>query len=251
MEAVSGRRFGRHMHDEFGIGVVLAGAQQSASGRGPVFAQQGNVITVNPGEVHDGHPVGCDTRQWRMLYIDPAVMSPILRLCRRSADAELHHPVLIDEATRATWIAWHRALTRAAGLPDRLLLDSLMVELVGSLVSLEAPCCVSIPQAIQRVQQQIDDEPELDWTLEQLADLSGLSPFHFIRMFCKATGLPPHRYRLQKRLQKARALIAVGTPICEAAVACGFADQSHLHRFFVNAYGYRPGDFARSRAARH
>lgn len=46
------------MHDQFGIGLVERGAQKSLSGRGMVEAEAGHVITVNPGEVHDGIPLG-------------------------------------------------------------------------------------------------------------------------------------------------------------------------------------------------
>jgi len=58
VEADTAHSFGRHMHDQFGIGVIIRGAQKSASGRGPVEAGPGDVITVNPREVHDGHPIG-------------------------------------------------------------------------------------------------------------------------------------------------------------------------------------------------
>ncbi len=65
MFARTTRTFGRHFHDQFGVGVVLSGAQRSASGRGPVEAVRGDVITVNPGEVHDGAPIGGQVRTWR------------------------------------------------------------------------------------------------------------------------------------------------------------------------------------------
>ncbi len=50
-------RFARHTHAVHGIGLIDAGDQTSASGRGPVQALRGEVITVNPGEVHDGVPM--------------------------------------------------------------------------------------------------------------------------------------------------------------------------------------------------
>lgn len=59
--------FGRHTHEQFGIGVMDRGAQVSASGRGQVKAAQGDLITVNPGEVHDGAPLVDAPRSWRML----------------------------------------------------------------------------------------------------------------------------------------------------------------------------------------
>src|SRR3546814_9824655 len=64
VDAHSDRSFARHAHDTFGIGLITEGAQRSWSGRGAVEAACGQLITVNPGEVHDGKPVG-PARSWR------------------------------------------------------------------------------------------------------------------------------------------------------------------------------------------
>lgn len=58
VEAATRHAFPRHTHQQFGIGVIHQGAQKSASGRGMVEAGPGDVITVNPNEVHDGSPIG-------------------------------------------------------------------------------------------------------------------------------------------------------------------------------------------------
>lgn len=62
--------FGRHTHDQFGIGLMDRGAQKSLSGRGRVESSAGDIITVNPGEVHDGSPLA-GARAWRMIYCHP------------------------------------------------------------------------------------------------------------------------------------------------------------------------------------
>jgi quercetin dioxygenase-like cupin family protein len=49
--------FPRHTHEQFGIGVIRRGASRSRSGRGMVEAGSGDIITVNPGEVHKGAPI--------------------------------------------------------------------------------------------------------------------------------------------------------------------------------------------------
>jgi hypothetical protein len=72
--AHSRHAFARHTHEQFGIGVMRLGAQVSHSGRGQVQAGPGHVITVNPGEVHDGAPIG-GARAWQMLYLDPGVVA--------------------------------------------------------------------------------------------------------------------------------------------------------------------------------
>jgi len=67
--------FPRHTHEQYGIGVIQHGAQKSWSGCGLVEAGPGNAITVNPGEVHDGAPIGDAGRSWRMLYFDPPIVA--------------------------------------------------------------------------------------------------------------------------------------------------------------------------------
>ena len=82
--------------------------------------------------------------------------------------------------------------------------------------------------------------------LEQLATTSGLSVFHFSRLFHRVVGVSPHRYLLDCRLRRARELLSVpghGRSIIEVALECGFADQSHFGRHFHRAYGISPGRF--------
>jgi AraC-like protein len=75
MTLVSNHHFPRHSHDQYGIGVIAFGAQRSWSGVGLVSASAGDVIMVNPGEMHDGVPLDSNPRRWRMIYIDPVAMA--------------------------------------------------------------------------------------------------------------------------------------------------------------------------------
>jgi len=80
--------------------------------------------------------------------------------------------------------------------------------------------------------------------VNELAKAAGLSDFHFMRVFRAATGVMAHAYVVQLRLADARARLARGTSAAEAAVAAGFADQSHLTRHFRAAFGTTPGRYA-------
>ena len=66
--------FPRHSHDHFGIGLMTSGAQRSWSLIGNVESEAGDVIMVNPGEMHDGAPIG-RVRSWRIIYLDPALVA--------------------------------------------------------------------------------------------------------------------------------------------------------------------------------
>ncbi|GJD62749.1 AraC family ligand binding domain-containing protein [Methylobacterium frigidaeris] len=78
LEAVSissDRAFPRHAHDHYGIGVILPGGHRSWSGIGAVEAFPGDLISVNPGEIHDGLPVRAQSRAWQMLSLDPPLLT--------------------------------------------------------------------------------------------------------------------------------------------------------------------------------
>ncbi|MDR3634467.1 MAG: AraC family transcriptional regulator [Isosphaeraceae bacterium] len=85
-----------------------------------------------------------------------------------------------------------------------------------------------------------------DPTLEQMAAVARLSPYHFARQFKAATGLPPHQYVIARRVERAKRLLHEGE-LCLARVAAqaGFSDQSHLSRYFRRFIGVTPGQFRR------
>jgi AraC family transcriptional regulator len=84
--------------------------------------------------------------------------------------------------------------------------------------------------------------------LEDLSGAVGISPFHFSRRFRRSTGVPPHRYLIRLRVQRARELLLRSSPsLAEVAVQVGFYDQSHLATHFKAAFGVTPGRFSAQR----
>lgn len=80
--------------------------------------------------------------------------------------------------------------------------------------------------------------------LSDLAAVAGLSPFHFSRVFKQATGTTPYHYVLERRLERARTLLATSsTGLAELALACGFSNQSHFTAAFTRAMGMAPGRY--------
>jgi AraC-like DNA-binding protein len=83
-------------------------------------------------------------------------------------------------------------------------------------------------------------------TLDVLAGIACLSPFHFTRTFRDAVGLTPHAYVLHTRLARAQTLLAAQLPVSEVAYGTGFADQSHLTHAFRRQFGCTPARYARA-----
>ena len=246
VEADTARAFGRHTHEHFGIGLIGRGAQKSASGRGMVEAAAGDIVTVNPGEVHDGTPLGDSGRAWQMLYLDPPLVAELAGDIGEGsvANFEFHRPAFHDEVTAGHF----RALFRAVTAGTRLQADEQLLRLLAAL--LQPRLVAAVPAGIARARTRIDDDPTDELSLETLAREAGLGRFQLLRAFARATGLPPHAYQVQRRIHRARALIAAGHALADAAAASGFADQSHMTRCFVRSFGIAPGAYARAARSR-
>jgi AraC-like DNA-binding protein len=96
-------------------------------------------------------------------------------------------------------------------------------------------------RAVKRVKDCLKNRYAENLTLEELSRIANLSPFHLIRVFRKEVGLPPHAYQTRLRLNHAKALLAQGATIGEAALNAGFFDQSHFTNHFRKVFGYPPG----------
>lgn len=247
VEADSDRTFVRHMHDQFGIGLLAHGAQRSASGRGQVEAVAGDLISVNPAEVHDGASIGRAARRWHMLYFKPQCIADVLD--DMAADAgrpacEFAYPVLRSQRAAVLFRTLYQTMAQAGEYADRLAIDETLPLLIAHLLD-QTPASSVPDSAAGRAKAMIDDAPLASVSLASLAAQAGLSRFQLVRAFARLTGLTPHAYLVQQRIQRARRLIAAGMPLADASFASGFADQSHMTRCFVSSFGYSPGLYAR------
>jgi AraC family transcriptional regulator len=97
---------------------------------------------------------------------------------------------------------------------------------------------------LKRVLEYVEEHLSEDMAVADLADVACLSIFHFTRAFSAATGVPPHRYVSQRRLESAKAMIASGrVSLGEAALACRFSSQSSFTRAFHRATGMTPKEY--------
>jgi AraC-like DNA-binding protein len=255
----SARHYRRHSHAVFGIGLMERGAQKSASGRGQVEAYAGDVIMCNPGEVHDGQPLGSPSRRWRMLYLEPGAMAAAMGV--PAAGLELTRPVAQDPRLRLALEQLLQKLQAWSGGGRSRAHDALACEaslawvcelLTGRhTLGAERPAkaVTAIAPHIQQVRERLAADLFAPPTLGEMALAAGLSKFQLLRHFEKAFGLTPHAWLLQQRAERARGLIRGGAGLAQAAAACGFADQSHMTRLFARQFGFTPG--AWQRAARN
>jgi AraC family transcriptional regulator len=102
----------------------------------------------------------------------------------------------------------------------------------------------STPTRLARIKEVIDAGLHGRLTLEALANESGYSRSHFLRWFQMETGMTPHEFVLEQRLERATRLLAAKlNPLTDIADQCGFSSQSHMTAAFRRKFGLPPGAY--------
>lgn len=249
MTLLSDRAFPRHSHDQYGIGIMTSGAQRSWSAIGQVESVAGDVIMVNPGEMHDGAPIGGGARSWRILYLDPALVA---REVGDDANAGelMVRPVARDAQLASRVVRLFAQLEQ--GCPDPLAVEeslSSCLMLVLHKHEVGGPRRAGASPSVLKAIQRLDAAPEITVSLPELAALSGVSRFQLLRGFAREVGVTPHAYLIQRRVCLVRRLLIAGHTPAAAAVAAGFADQSHMTRAFVRQFGITPARYQAATAS--
>ena len=153
-------------------------------------------------------------------------------------------PFMCDESLCQPFLRFHSA---TASRPTAIETSSLLREFVGEMIVRYGNGPVKTLRlgnerwAVKHVKNYLESHYTENVTLEELARITNLSPFHLVRVFRKEVGLPPHAYQTRLRLNHAKTLLARGITIGEAALKAGFFDQSHFTNHFRKVFGYPPG----------
>ena len=140
-----------------------------------------------------------------------------------------------------------------AGRADRLYIESLVIELAGILLRrhsrgsgrAEIPLRGGLtrPRA-KRVLEYIESNLVGELTLRELANIAGLSAYHFARAFKLAIGVTPHRYILERRVERAKPLLrSTRTTLVDIGLSIGFCGQSHFTTAFRRLTGVTPTEY--------
>ncbi len=120
------------------------------------------------------------------------------------------------------------------GEGDLLEKEQVLVELVENFLQACEPTAVESEPSlhIEKLKQQLGTNLDIDISMNQIALKLQANLYTLLRQFKAATGLTPHAYRLNCRIELAKKLLQKGVDLSQVALECGFFDQSHFHRHF-------------------
>ncbi len=141
-------------------------------------------------------------------------------------------------------------LARGSQAPaSRLQREETLLHLFAPLLHVHAEEAGALPRlgwehpAVKRAKEYLQAHYAQEVSLQELAGMVNLSPFHLAHVFRQVVGLPPHVYQIQLRLARARTLLAQGYGVGYVASETGFCDQSHFTQQFKRRYLVTPGSY--------
>jgi AraC-like DNA-binding protein len=239
--------FEPHRHDTYAIGVTTHGVQQFHYRGERRICRPGELHILHPDVLHDGAPATAEGFAYTIVYVEPALVVDALGEGRLPFVAE---PVVAPSPVTEPLAGLLHDVDEPVDELRRATIAAAVADLLRTLSGGAAEAGPVDRSAVERVRERIAVDPRAHVDAAELERVAGLDRYTLARQFRRAYGTSPDRYRTMRRLEQARALIASGTPLAEAAAEAGFADQSHLTRQFKQAYGLTPGRFARASGLR-
>ena len=185
---------------------------------------------------------------YRTLNVGPDLLLRAFRgLTVEQATFSLSRPVVLDADLFHRFVATH---VRLEEQPSRLVSDILLLHLLEKML-LRTSGLRRDPEgggreermAVRRVREYLMEAHASNVSLEDLAKVANLSPYHLHRVFTREVGMPPHAFQTQVRISRARILLSEGRPLHAVAAETGFADQSHFTRELKRYVGLTPGAY--------
>ncbi len=238
--------FKLHMHKALSIGAIEKGeVLYDVNGKTAVLAP-GALLVINPETLHVCNPATKTGRSYYMLHLDTDWCCQVQQSMWEVNQFVAVESIRVDD----NQLYEQYCRTMAYLMDEKILLQEKEQMLFDLAVEIFSIACK--PQAIKKdrsdnietLKKLLSDDLQKDLPLNSLANQMEVNPYTLIRSFKAVTGITPHAYRMNCRIERARELLRQGWDITDTALECGFFDQSHFHRHFkamttITPHAYR------------
>ncbi len=230
----SNASFKPHMHQSLSIGAVDKGSViYSIEGKKDTLSS-GSLVLMNPEVLHVCNPEHETARSYYMLHLSIDWCFQVQQSLWEVYEFNTVEKTRIDDA-----VLYDNFCNTMAHLMDEKNhlqeKEQRLYDLTCKVFTLA--CSIrkvkkELPINIEKLKKLLSHDLQRDLPLNLLAEELDANPYTLIRSFKAITGITPHAYRMNCRIEHARALLRQGLDIADTALECGFFDQSHFHRHF-------------------
>lgn len=243
------QEYAPHRHQAFVIAVTELGGSVIKSRGVMEQASPSALFVFNPVEPQSSWMGASRHWRYRAFYLEQSAIEEVARGLGIDTVPYFTQNRCLDRDLIAGFLSLHRALQDGR---DILRERELMIATFGTLFRRHgsgggridpAPCDrAKLKTAVDIIRARLGEHLSLD----DLSGALGVTHYQLISLFKRATGLTPHAYITQVRLDAACRYLARGMAIADAAIVSGFYDQSALTKHFKRAYGLTPRQFAQA-----
>jgi AraC family transcriptional regulator len=245
-----GCEFQPHSHSAFTVTAILAGEMWVTIGENAYHLSSDDVALTNIGQNHSGQATDVE---FVSVSINPSQVNELvaeLGLTRTTAEVIFGASVVTDEAINriARSIVGEIADEKVGhtAMLD-MLVRQLVIHLLRSHMTVRKSARIELSRAgpvdrrLRLALEFMHDNFSRELALEEIASAAYLSEYHFARLFKQITGVTPHMYLANLRLERARKLLAeTAFPVIEIAAMVGYQSQSHFTKIFKSVTGITP-----------
>jgi len=237
--------FPKHFHSHYTILLVEEGINEGFTERQRYRVEPGQVLIINPGELHAGHSFDQRYLRFRSLRITEAMLQRVYADNGVAISGDVVFETLpITDARLAQQItALSLGLAQQKGEYEvEADYTSLLLTLLSRYSNKKktaGPEQVNRP-ALLRAERFIRDNYKADIKLQDIAAYAYLSRYHLVRQFKKHYGLSPFQYLRNLRVEEAKKRFPGAASLTQIALEVGFFDQSHFIRNFKKIEGMPP-----------
>lgn len=239
--------FRDHTHAQYSIGFLESGRTTFSLEGNEHTAESGQMVFIGPEVAHACNPDPDSNMAYRMFYVEVALVESVAAevFGREAGAVTFAVPVVDDPELVDRWRTLHQRIIDGG---DRLEKESLLVQGLADVIARHGE--QGAPQepsgnahAVRAVKDHLAANLSEKVSLDDLTGVAHLSRYHLLRVFQNETGLPPHAYQNQLRVDLGKRLLADGVSISQAAAEAGFVDQSHFTRVFKQYTGATPRQY--------
>ncbi|WP_228254363.1 AraC family transcriptional regulator [Halarcobacter bivalviorum] len=243
----TGNHYKEHIHESFSIGINLKGESLYSNKQKKYDFKKGLIAVVNPNEIHSCNALKRENHEYYMLYLDKKWCFEIQKTISNHITSFIEYPnALIDDQNYyKDFLNLCKLLFSNSSIEEK---ENELIEFFTKLFEKNIPNSKEKieDENFEKICKYLKENFKENISLEELAKKFSLNSFYIIKLFKANMNMTPHKYLLNIKINYSKELLKKGETIVNAALECGFVDQSHFHKNFLNIVATTPNQYRKN-----